>query len=74
MLLLQGQQTPLHLSARNGHVDIVNVLIFHRANIHVTDDVSKIVKSWGVIIIFFGSIELFHHDDSDGPEHLWDFN
>ena len=41
MLLLQDQQTPLHLSAKSGHVGIVNVLLSHGADIDVKDKVSK---------------------------------
>ena len=37
MLLLQYKQTPLHLSSESGHVDIVNVLLSHGADIHVKD-------------------------------------
>ena len=44
MLLLQSQQTPLHLSSKSGHVDIVNVLLSHGADIHVKNKVSKIFK------------------------------
>ena len=32
---------PLHLSSKSGHVDIVNVLLSHGADIHVKDVVSK---------------------------------
>ena len=41
MLLLQNQQTPLHLLSESGHVDIVNVLLSHGADIHVKNEVSK---------------------------------
>ena len=41
MLLLQGQQTPLHFSCMSGHVEIVKVLLSHGADIHVKDRVSK---------------------------------
>ena len=43
LLLLQDQQTPLHLSSESGHVDIVNALLSHGADIHVKDGVSKIL-------------------------------
>ena len=41
MLLLQDQQTPLHLSSQSGDVDIVNVLLSHGADTEVKDIVSK---------------------------------
>ena len=41
MLLLQGGLTPLYFSSKSGHVDIVNVLLSHGADIHVKDVVSK---------------------------------
>ena len=41
MLLLQDQQTPLHWSSMNGRVVIVNMLLSHGADIHVTDKVIK---------------------------------
>ena len=41
LLLLQGQQTPLHWSSVRGHIDIVNALLYHDADIHVKDVVSK---------------------------------
>ena len=40
MLLLQYQCTPLHWSSQNGHVDIVNALLSHGADVHVKDEVS----------------------------------
>ena len=43
-MLLQYQQTPLHLSASNGHIDIVQMLISQGANIHVKDEVVKIIS------------------------------
>ena len=43
MLLLQNQQTPLHLSSASGHVDIVDTLLSHGADIHVKDGVSIIL-------------------------------
>ena len=43
MLLPQEQQTPLHLSAMCGHVDIINVLLFNGADIHVKDMVSVVI-------------------------------
>ena len=41
IVLLQYQQTSLHRSSKSGHVDIVNVLLSHGADIHVKDWVSK---------------------------------
>ena len=41
LLLLQNGNTPLHLSSKSGHVDIVNVLLSHGADIHVKDRVSE---------------------------------
>ena len=41
MVLLQNQQTPLHLSSKSGHVGIVDVLLSHGADIHVKDRVTK---------------------------------
>ena len=37
MLLLQGGQTPLQLSSKSGHVDIVKVLLSHGADPNVKD-------------------------------------
>ena len=45
MLLPQAQQTPLHVSSKSGHVDIVNVLLSHGADTHVKDVVSKYLKN-----------------------------
>ena len=42
VITVQNQQTPLHLSSASGHVDIVNMLLSHGADIHVKDVVSKI--------------------------------
>ena len=41
MLLLQDGLTPLHLSSKSGHVDIVKVLLSHGADTEVKDEVSK---------------------------------
>ena len=41
LLLIQDDQTPLHLSCESGHVDIVNVLLSHGADINVKDSVSN---------------------------------
>ena len=41
MLLLQDQETPLHLSSESGHVDTVNALLSRGANIHETNEVNK---------------------------------
>ena len=41
MLLLQYQQTALHLSSMSGHVEIVNVLLLYGADTEVKDVVSK---------------------------------
>ena len=41
MLLLQDQQTPLHLSSERGHVDVVNALLSHGADTEVQNLVSK---------------------------------
>ena len=43
MLLLQDQQTPLHLSSESGHVDIVTILLRYGADIHVKDRVRNIM-------------------------------
>ena len=51
MLLLQSQQTPLHLLSENGHVDIVNVLLSHGANIHVKNKVSIYSDITGIKIL-----------------------
>ena len=37
---------PLHLSSQSGHVDIVNVLLSHGADIHVKNKVSKIFRCY----------------------------
>ena len=39
-MILQNQRTPVHLSSESGHVDIVNMLLSHGADIHVKDRVS----------------------------------
>ena len=39
--MLQDGLTPLHRSSVSGHVDIVNALLSHGADIHVKDWVSK---------------------------------
>ena len=39
-MLLQYQQTPLHLSCKSGHVLIVKILLSHGADIHAKDKVS----------------------------------
>ena len=44
LLLIQGLQTPLHLSSESGHVDIVKVLLSHGADIHVQDQVSTLLR------------------------------
>ena len=44
LLLIQDEDTALHLSSKSGHVDIVNVLLSHGADIHVKNKVSKIFK------------------------------
>ena len=41
MLILQYEETPLHLSSESGHGDVVNVLLSHGADIHVKNKVSK---------------------------------
>ena len=38
---MQDRQTPLHLSCEGGHVDIVNLLLSHGADVHVKTMVSK---------------------------------
>ena len=43
--MLQLQQTPLHLSSMCGHVDIVNVLLSHGADIHVKGMVSNVLRN-----------------------------
>ena len=58
MLLLQLQQTPLHLSSKCGHVDIVNVLLSHGADIHVKGMVSKYFKKCCVLVCIF--MYVFH--------------
>ena len=40
LLLIQDEDTALHLSSKSGHVDIVNVLLLHGADIHVKNKVS----------------------------------
>ena len=41
MLLLQEGLTPLYLSLKSGHVDIVNALLSHGADTEVKDSVCK---------------------------------
>ena len=41
MLLTQDEETPLHVSSKSGHVDIVNVLLSHGAGIDVKNEASK---------------------------------
>ena len=63
MLLIQDHQTPLHLSCERGHVDIVNVLLSHGADIHVKDKVSiysDITSIKSLLLI----------QDGDTPLHL----
>ena len=63
MLLLQAHQTPLHLSCESGHVDIVNVLLSHGADVHVKDRVSKYSD-----ITSIKSLLLIQNEDT--PLHL----
>ena len=41
LLFIFGQEkwTPLMIASENGHVDIVNVLLQHRANVHLQNKV-----------------------------------
>ena len=48
-VLLQYQQTPLHLSSESGHVDIVNLLLAHGADIHIKNWVNK--NSYKLILL-----------------------
>ena len=41
VILLQDGLTPLYLSSKSGHVDIVNGLLSHGADTEVKDKVSK---------------------------------
>ena len=41
MLLIQAQDTPLHLSSKIGDVDIVKVLLSQCADVHVKNVVNK---------------------------------
>ena len=63
MLLIQDKETPLHLSCKGGHVDIVNVLLSHGADIHVKNMVSKYLD-----ITSIKSLLLIQHHET--PLHL----
>ena len=41
MLLLQAGWTALHLACRNGHVEVVKLLISNNADVGATSDVSE---------------------------------
>ena len=40
MCSLQGDRSPLHLAAQNGHIDTINILITHGANVDTNDGVN----------------------------------
>ena len=64
MLLLQDQQTPLHWSSMNGRVVIVNMLLSHGADIHVTDKVIKYYDcSYYITNDCYDMIIIQHHSD-----------
>ena len=47
---MQGQCTPLHVAAQNGHDSVVKCLILSRADVNAVDEVSY-VKSHSYLIV-----------------------
>ena len=41
MCLLQSESSPLHLAAKNGHSEVVTLLITHGAKVDIKDKVSN---------------------------------
>jgi len=49
---MQDQATPLHIAAHNGHLEVVKLLMAHKADVNVMDKVVMYIIKIVVIINF----------------------